>query len=163
MKHPFPSHPAGLVALLTLLVAAVAGCKPHPATASGHPAEKRTTIGISLLNLSAEYVAQLDQALKAEAGKAGVDLSGGFASNGFGAHSPGGYNMAAAARPYGAFELTGENLPVVGSYNSAETSVDEPLVPPAMRTRPSESSVAVGDRRPADIDPVALNLPLLGS
>jgi aquaporin Z len=27
-------------------------------------------------------------------GKAGFDLSGGFASNGYGAHSPGGYNLA---------------------------------------------------------------------
>lgn len=29
-------------------------------------------------------------------GKAGFDLAGGFASNGFGAHSPGGYSLAAA-------------------------------------------------------------------
>jgi aquaporin Z len=29
-------------------------------------------------------------------GKAGFDASGGFASNGFGAHSPGGYSMTAA-------------------------------------------------------------------
>ena len=29
-------------------------------------------------------------------GKAGFDLAGGFASNGFGEHSPGGYNMVAA-------------------------------------------------------------------
>jgi aquaporin Z len=28
-------------------------------------------------------------------GKAGFDLSGGFASNGYGAHSPGGYSLAA--------------------------------------------------------------------
>jgi aquaporin Z len=29
-------------------------------------------------------------------GKPGFDLAGGFASNGYGAHSPGGYNMVAA-------------------------------------------------------------------
>ena len=29
-------------------------------------------------------------------GKPGFDLAGGFASNGFGAHSPGGYSMVAA-------------------------------------------------------------------
>ena len=29
-------------------------------------------------------------------GKAGFDLSGGFASNGYGAHSPGGYSLTAA-------------------------------------------------------------------
>jgi aquaporin Z len=30
-------------------------------------------------------------------GKAGFDLSGGFASNGYGAHSPGGYSLVACA------------------------------------------------------------------
>ena len=32
-------------------------------------------------------------------GKAGFDLSGGFASNGYGAHSPGGYSLLAASSP----------------------------------------------------------------
>lgn len=31
-------------------------------------------------------------------GKAGFDLAGGFASNGYGAHSPGGYSLAAWLR-----------------------------------------------------------------
>src|SRR5581483_9361624 len=54
----------------------LAGCKPKPATdaAPAPTAAKKTTIGVSYLNLSAEYVAQLEHAMQAEADKQGVAL-----------------------------------------------------------------------------------------
>ena len=61
----------------------------------------------------------------------------------------------------------GLNVPVVGSYNSAVASpprYGSPLgalaVPPAIRTLPFFSRVAVWNIRGLDIEPVALNLPV---
>jgi hypothetical protein len=57
----------------------------------------------------------------------------------------------------------GLNVLAFGSYNSAEARDVEPSVPPATRTRPSESSVAVASWRAAVIEPVVVNAPALGS
>lgn len=59
-------------ALTVALVAclAAAGCKPRTSASGPHP----ITIGASLLNLSAEYIARLDHAMRTEAGKQGVKL-----------------------------------------------------------------------------------------
>ena len=61
----------------------------------------------------------------------------------------------------------GLNLPVEGSYRSAEAVSSQPLgphrQPPAMRTNPSRSRVAVCESRARAIDPVGLNLPVAGS
>jgi hypothetical protein len=50
-----------------------------------------------------------------------------------------------------------------GWYSSAEASWFEPPEPPAMRTRPSESSVAVCLLRAVSSGPVRLKVPVLGS
>ena len=64
-------------------------------------------------------------------------------------------------------EPVGVNLPVAGSYNSADVrSVGVPLVafaPPAIRTWPSPRSVAVWDSRGTVIVPAEVNLSVFGS
>jgi hypothetical protein len=59
---------------------------------------------------------------------------------------------------------TGRNVLPVGSYNSAEPR-EKPLEsePPATRTCPFGSRVAVASYRTADIDPAGTNVPLAGS
>lgn len=57
---------AGAAASLLL-----AACKPKPAPAGGR---HQITIGVTLLNSAAEFIGQLDQAMRAEAAKRGVDL-----------------------------------------------------------------------------------------
>src|SRR5450759_2249181 len=59
-------------------------------------------------------------------------------------------------------EAVAVNLPVTGSYNSAEAIGPEGPSPPTIRTRPSGSKVAVWLTRGAFIEPVGLNLPVLG-
>jgi hypothetical protein len=44
-----------------------------------------------------------------------------------------------------------------------QATFDAPSSPPAIRTRPSASSVAVWDARPEAIEPVSLNVPVAGS
>ena len=64
---------------------------------------------------------------------------------------------------YGPVEL---NLPVAGSYVSTEArygAVNHPAAPPAMRTRPSASCVALWPERGVAIEPVAVNVPVFGS
>ena len=65
-------------------------------------------------------------------------------------------------------EPVGLNEPVAGSYSSAEAKnvyVDEYgfWSPPAIRTRPSASSVAVSALRAVAIEPVGLKEPVAGS
>src|ERR1035437_1954718 len=48
-------------------------------------------------------------------------------------------------------------------YNSAESRVPAVAAPPAIKTRPSTSSVAVWPRRSDSIEPVVAQVPVLGS
>ena len=70
-----------------------------------------------------------------------------------------------SARPT-AIDPVGVNLPAAGSYSSADLRLSAPSMksaPPATRTRPSFSRVAVWPHRASVIDPVGLNLPVVGS
>jgi len=76
----------------------VSGCHLNPAVSVGLVVGKR----FPAADLWAYVVAQVAGAIAAAAvlyviasGKAGFDLAGGFASNGYGAHSPGGYSLIA--------------------------------------------------------------------
>ena len=76
----------------------VSGCHLNPAVSVGLVVAKR----FPLKELPAYVAAQVVGAIFASAtlfqvasGKAGFSLEGGFASNGYGAHSPGGYSLAA--------------------------------------------------------------------
>ena len=76
----------------------ISGCHLNPAISIGLVVGKR----FSASDLPAYIVAQVAGAIAAAgvlyviaSGKAGFDLSGGFASNGYGAHSPGGYSLLA--------------------------------------------------------------------
>jgi inositol transport system substrate-binding protein len=77
MKKPLlPFTSAGLAALALGLVL-LGGCKPQPATPdakAGAPSDKPPVIGVTLLNLSAEFVSALDRTMKAEARKLGAEL-----------------------------------------------------------------------------------------
>jgi aquaporin Z len=104
----FPNVGIGLLGVslafgLTVLTMAyaighISGCHLNPAVSIGLWAGKRFP-GTEL----ASYIgAQLAGGIAAAgvlyviaSGKTGFDLSGGFASNGFGEHSPGGYSLAA--------------------------------------------------------------------
>lgn len=74
----------------------ISGCHLNPAISVGLVVGKR----FSASDLPAYVVAQVAGAIAAAgvlyviaSGKAGFDLGGGFASNGYGAHSPGGYSL----------------------------------------------------------------------
>lgn len=76
----------------------ISGCHLNPAISIGLVVGKR----FSASDLPAYIGAQVAGAIAAAgvlyviaSGKAGFDLSGGFASNGYGAHSPGGYSLLA--------------------------------------------------------------------
>jgi len=104
----FPDVGIGLLGValafgLTVLTMAyaighVSGCHLNPAVSVGLVIGKRFPAS----DLLAYIVAQVAGGILAAAvlytiasGKAGFDLSGGFASNGYGAHSPGGYSLVA--------------------------------------------------------------------
>ena len=105
----FPNVGIGLLGVslafgLTVLTMAyaighISGCHLNPAVSIGLWAGGR----FPAKQLPAYVVAQVLGAVVAggvlyviASGKAGFDLSAGFASNGYGAHSPGGYSMLAA-------------------------------------------------------------------
>lgn len=105
----FPNVGIGLTGVsfafgLTVLTMAyaighVSGCHLNPAVSVGLCVGKRFPAG----ELPAYIAAQVAGAIAAAgvlyviaSGKAGFDLAGGFASNGFGEHSPGGYSLVAA-------------------------------------------------------------------
>ena len=97
-------HGVSLAFGLTVLTMAyaighISGCHLNPAVSIGLWAGGR----FPAKQLLPYIVAQVLGAIAAGAvlyliasGKAGFDLSGGFASNGYGEHSPGGYNLQAA-------------------------------------------------------------------
>lgn len=87
--------------LLTMAftIGSISGCHINPAVTIGLWAGKR----FPGKEVPTYIIAQLIGAVLASSvlyviasGTAGFDLSGGFASNGYGAHSPGGYSMGAA-------------------------------------------------------------------
>jgi aquaporin Z len=76
----------------------ISGCHLNPAVSVGLVAGKRFPVS----ELPAYVIAQVAGAMAAAgvlyiiaSGKAGFDLAGGFASNGYAAHSPGGYSLLA--------------------------------------------------------------------
>ena len=104
----FPNVGIGLLGVsfafgLTVLTMAfaighISGCHLNPAVSVGLVVGKRFPAS----DLPAYIVAQVLGAILAASvlfviatGKAGFDLSAGFASNGYGAHSPGGYSLVA--------------------------------------------------------------------
>jgi len=89
----------GLTVLtMVFAIGPISGGHLNPAVSVGLVVGKRFPIS----ELWAYVVAQVAGAIAAAAvlfviasGKAGFDLAGGFASNGYGAHSPGGYSLLA--------------------------------------------------------------------
>jgi aquaporin Z len=78
----------------------ISGCHLNPAVTCGLVAGKR----FPAAELPAYVIAQVLGGIAGAgvlyviaSGKAGFDVSGGFASNGYGAHSPGGYSLMACA------------------------------------------------------------------
>ena len=105
----FPNLGIGFVGValafgLTVLTMAyaighVSGCHLNPAVSLGLLAGKRFSAGDLVAYLAAQVLGGIAGAgvlYLIASGKSGFDLAGGFASNGFGAHSPGGYSMGAA-------------------------------------------------------------------
>jgi aquaporin Z len=90
----------GLTVLtMAYAVGHISGCHLNPAVSVGLALGRR----FPAMELPAYIMAQVAGGIFAAlvlaviaGGKAGFDLSGGFASNGYGAHSPGGYSMPAA-------------------------------------------------------------------
>jgi aquaporin Z len=88
----------GLTVLtMAFAIGHISGCHLNPAVSVGLVAAKRFPVS----ELPAYAIAQVLGGIAGSAmlyaiavGKAGFDLSGGFASNGYGAHSPGGYSLA---------------------------------------------------------------------
>jgi aquaporin Z len=78
----------------------ISGCHLNPAVTVGLVVAKRFAAKDMIPYILAQVIGAVAAAgvlYVIASGKAGVDLRGGFASNGFGAHSPGGYTLQAAA------------------------------------------------------------------
>jgi aquaporin Z len=76
----------------------ISGCHLNPAVSVGLVAGKRFPASELLPYVVAQVIGGIAGAgvlYVIASGKAGFDLSGGFASNGYGAHSPGGYSLLA--------------------------------------------------------------------
>lgn len=77
----------------------ISGCHLNPAVTFGLIAAKRFPLSEAAHYVIAQVLGGIAGAgvlYIIASGKAGFDLSGGFASNGFGIHSPGGYSMESA-------------------------------------------------------------------
>src|SRR4051794_30965533 len=89
----------GLTVLtMAFAIGHISGCHLNPAVSVGLVVGKRFRIS----ELPAYAIAQVSGGIAGSAvlytisiGKVGFDLAGGFASNGYGAHSPGGYSVGA--------------------------------------------------------------------
>ena len=105
----FPGVGIGLLGVslafgLTVLTMAyaighISGCHLNPAVSIGLWAGGRFPARELVPYIAAQVIGAVAAAgvlYLIASGKAGFDLAGGFASNGFGAHSPGGYSMLAA-------------------------------------------------------------------
>jgi aquaporin Z len=78
----------------------ISGCHLNPAVSLGLVAGKRFPASELLPYVTAQVVGGILAAgvlYVIASGKAGFDVSGGFASNGYGAHSPGGYSLLSCA------------------------------------------------------------------
>ena len=78
----------------------ISGCHLNPAVSVGLVVGKRFKASELLPYVAAQVIGGLAGAgvlYVIASGKAGFDVSGGFASNGYGAHSPGGYSLLACA------------------------------------------------------------------
>jgi aquaporin Z len=76
----------------------ISGCHLNPAVTVGLWAGGRHPAGEVLPYIVAQVLGAIAGAFvlySIASGKAGFDVAGGFASNGYGAHSPGGYSLAA--------------------------------------------------------------------
>jgi aquaporin Z len=76
----------------------ISGCHLNPAVTFGLVAGKRFPAGELLPYVVAQVIGAIAAAgvlFVIASGRAGFDLSGGFASNGYAAHSPGGYSLLA--------------------------------------------------------------------
>lgn len=76
----------------------ISGCHLNPAVSIGLATGKRFPVSELLPYITAQVAGALTAAavlLVIASGKAGFDLSGGLASNGYGEHSPGGYSLLA--------------------------------------------------------------------
>lgn len=107
LSAAFPNLGIGFVGValafgLTVLTMAfaighISGCHLNPAVSLGLLTGKRFAASDLLAYLAAQVLGGLAGAgvlYLIASGKAGFDLSGGFAANGYGAHSPGGYSLA---------------------------------------------------------------------
>ncbi|MGH9720331.1 MAG: aquaporin Z [Bryobacteraceae bacterium] len=108
LSAAFPNVGIGLLGVsfafgLTVLTMAyaighISGCHLNPAVSVGLAVGKRFPASDLLAYVAAQVAGGIAAAgvlCVIASGKSGFDLSGGFASNGFGAHSPGGYSLTA--------------------------------------------------------------------
>lgn len=91
----------GLTVLtMAFAIGHISGCHLNPAISFGLLAGKRFPAGELIPYVVAQVLGGIAGAsvlFVIASGKAGFDVSGGFASNGYGAHSPGGYSLLACA------------------------------------------------------------------
>jgi aquaporin Z len=91
----------GLTVLtMAFAIGHISGCHLNPAVSVGLVVGKRFPVSELLPYVVAQVIGGILGAsvlYVIASGKAGFDVSGGFASNGYGAHSPGGYSLLACA------------------------------------------------------------------
>jgi aquaporin Z len=90
----------GLTVLtMAFAIGHISGCHLNPAVSVGLVAGKRFPVSELIPYVAAQVIGAIAGAgvlYLIASGKAGFTLAGGFASNGYGANSPGGYSLAAA-------------------------------------------------------------------